>query len=181
MDSSLKENDSYAIGVSGLKLGKHTFDWEVNTALLNAYGVDHLRDVAIECTLDLEKKERLMRLDFELKGDVVTDCDRCGLPMTLTLDLENRLVVRFAEESDFSDDEVVFLAELESKLDVGQFIYEFIMTGLPTRLVHPEGECDPEVESFLAEAPSEEGQGDEEKEEKIDPRWEALKKLRTKD
>jgi uncharacterized metal-binding protein YceD (DUF177 family) len=181
LDSSLKENDSYAIGVSGLKLGKHAFDWTVDTSLLNAYGVEHLRDVALTCHLQLEKKERLMQLEFDIAGEVVTDCDRCGLPVHVPLDLQNHLVVRFAEENDFNDDEVVFLAESEAQLEVGQFIYEFIMTGLPTRFVHPEGECDPEVESFLTEAPSNEGEKEDRNEENIDPRWEALKKLRTKD
>jgi uncharacterized metal-binding protein YceD (DUF177 family) len=176
----LKQNDSYLIGVAGLKLGKHVFDWTVNESLLKANGVDYLRGVDVQCVLELEKKTRLMQLEFQINGSMVTDCDRCGDEMGLTISMSNKLVVRFAEESDFNDDEVIFLAESEHQLEVGQFIYEFIMTGLPARFVHKKGLCNPDVEAFLAESTQEEEQKEEIK-ENIDPRWEVLKKLKTKD
>lgn len=164
-----------------MKLGKHVFDWTVNEGLLNHYGVDYLTGVEADCALDLEKKARLMELDFQINGKAVTDCDRCGEEMTIKLALRNKLVVRFADENDFNDDEVIFLATTEHQLEVGQFIYEFIMTGLPARFVHEKGGCNPEVEAFLAEATQEEEQKDEETKDNTDPRWEVLKKLKTKD
>jgi uncharacterized metal-binding protein YceD (DUF177 family) len=172
--------ESYAIRVSGLKLRKHSFEWKVDGALFEEYGVDAFSNVALQCDLELEKKERLMQLDFFIKGSLTAPCDRCGEPVAMDVELENDIVVRFAEETDLTDDHIVFLSEAEHIFNISQFIYEFVMTGLPARFVHDEGACDPYVESFLEESDTNEelNEGDE---NNIDPRWEALKNLKTKD
>lgn len=119
-----------------------------------------------------------MNLYFTIEGQIKTICDRCGEQLVLPLSLENKLIVRFAEENDFTDDEVVFLANNEHRLELGQFIYEFVMTGLPLRLVHDDGECDPSVDEFLEEEIKEETETNE---TMTDPRWEALKKIKNND
>ena len=124
----------------------------------------------------LEKKERLMNLQFDIAGSVSSACDRCGEIAELKLDTENHLVAKFAQETDMTDDEVIFIEENAPHLDVSQFIYEYVMVGLPIRFVHPPGGCDPEVERYLEEKDEKETEKKENKE--IDPRWEALKKLK---
>ncbi len=101
-----------------------------------------------------------MKLDFEIDGFVKTLCDRCGESLQIMVSTENNLVVRFAEESDFTDDEVVFLSETASVIDLGQFIYEYVMVGLPTRRVHEEGKCDPAVLQYLEEVSEKEEDAD---------------------
>lgn len=83
------------------------------------------------------------------------------------------MIARFASETDLSGDDVIFLDPSEYKLDMHQYIYEFVLLSLPVKRVHPEGQCDPEVEAFLS--------GSEEHNEEIDPRWEALNNLKNKD
>lgn len=157
-----------------LALGKHEFNYKVDSSLFEAQGMSDFDNVDCSVLVYLEKQERLMKLDFEIDGFVSTLCDRCGEDLQIDLSTENNLVIRFAEESDFTDDEVVFLNESESSVDLGQFIYEYIMVGLPTRRVHEEGKCDPEVLRYLEEASEEE----EEEDNELDPRWEALKKFK---
>lgn len=172
----MKVEDSYELRFSGLKVGTYEFDWKVEGDFLVDHGVEDFNSADINVTLSLEKKERLMNLDFSLKGTLDSTCDRCGEPVTIELDQTNNLVVRFSHETDLTDDEVVFVDESEHQLDLSQFIYEFVMVGLPTRMLHADGECDPEVESFLNATDTEQ----EEENNEIDPRWEALKKLKHK-
>ena len=172
----MKHDNSYELRFSGLKVGVHTFDWRIDAGFLHERGVDWISKADLSVTLEVEKKERLMDLMFHIEGDLISACDRCGEDTTISLDLDDLLVVKFAHETDLTDDEVVFIDDQEHHIEVSQFIYEFIMVGLPGRIVHPEGECDPEVEKYLEEA-EEEGTEDE-KNNDIDPRWEALKKLK---
>lgn len=158
-----------------LALGKHEFTHKVDSSLFEAQGVSDFDNVDCTVIVHLEKQERLLNLDFEIDGHVKTLCDRCGEDLQIELSTESNLVVRFAEESDFTDDEVIFLNENESSLDLGQFMYEYIMVGMPTRRVHDEGKCDPEVLRYLEEAPEEEIK---EEDNELDPRWEALKKFK---
>lgn len=158
-----------------LALGKHEFNYKIDSSLFEAQGISDFDNVDCSVTVYLEKQERLMIFDFEIDGFVSTLCDRCGEDLRIDLSTENNLVVRFAEESDFTDDEVIFLNENESSIDLGQFLYEYIMVGLPTRRIHEESKCDPEVLRYLKEVTEEE---QKEEENALDPRWEALKKLK---
>jgi uncharacterized metal-binding protein YceD (DUF177 family) len=81
------------------------------------------------------------------------------------------------------------------KINVAQFIYEFVLLGLPAKRIHPDhrtemDEDDYEGEGMYAyidgdtfEDDAEESESTpEQKEEKsTDPRWELLKKLKNKE
>lgn len=76
-------------------------------------------------------------------------------------------------DTDLTGDEVIYLGNSEYKLDVSQYLFEFVMLNIPAKKVHLEGECNPEVESyFQSEEPI------KEEKEKQDPRWKALEKLK---
>lgn len=173
----MKQDNSYELPYSGLKLGVHDFNWLINQAFLEDHGAEGFEQAQLNVALAMEKKERLLDLWFTIEGSLTTACDRCGEEVEIEMNQENHLVVRLAEHTDLTDDEVVFIDESEHSFDVRQFIYEFIMVGLPARSVHPEGACDPAVEQYLEEIDLEEDKKEEEN-KAIDPRWEALKKLK---
>lgn len=156
----MKPKYSYELNFVSLALGKHEFNYKVDSSLFEAQDVSEFEDVNCSVIVYLEKQERLMKLDFEIDGFVKTLCDRCGESLQIMVSTENNLVVRFAEESDFTDDEVVFLSETASVIDLGQFIYEYVMVGLPTRRVHEEGKCDPAVLQYLEEVSEKEEDAD---------------------
>jgi uncharacterized metal-binding protein YceD (DUF177 family) len=54
-------------------------------------------------------------------------------------------------------------------------MYEMIMLALPARSAHKKNECNEEMVQLLQKYTS--NQDSKEKEENIDPRWEALKNL----
>jgi uncharacterized metal-binding protein YceD (DUF177 family) len=83
---------------------------------------------------------------------------------------KERLIVKFGQEWLEESDEILIIPETESQIDISGFIYEYIVLTLPYQRIHPEGEglCDQEViEKLNAHT-----------EQKIDPRWEALKSLK---
>ncbi len=52
-------------------------------------------------------------------------------------------MVRFSNEPQEYDGEVLWLAPGEDEVDLAQYIYESIVLSLPYQRVHPEGGCDP--------------------------------------
>ena len=80
---------------------------------------------------------------------------------------------------DEPSDEIIILPHEENELNIAQLIYEFIVVSMPLRSVHEDPEeCDPEMISKLEEFSSDNHSQDIELKEEIDPRWEALKKLK---
>lgn len=112
-----------------------------------------------------------MTLNFNISGRVKTLCDRCAEDLWLPVDADNELIARFANETDLSGDEVIFLDNSEYKLAIGQYIYEFTMLSLPAKRAHASGECPVDVDKYL--------NTDSEETKTEDPRWEALKNLKT--
>jgi uncharacterized metal-binding protein YceD (DUF177 family) len=174
----LKQSNTYEIQFSGLSLGTHSFDWNLDQSFFQGFLAEDILDADINAQVNLLKKERIMELTFTSKGKFKSYCDRCGDELWVDISSEEELLVRFSNETDLSGDEVIFLDMAEYKLEISQYLFEFSYLALPVKRVHSEGECNQEVEEFLSESIDEEPLEDESEDSNIDPRWEALKKLK---
>jgi uncharacterized metal-binding protein YceD (DUF177 family) len=124
----------------------------------------------LNVTALLEKQTVMMILDLHIDGTVVVLCDRCGEPFDLPLSVTEKYYVKFGEESEDAD-EIIVLNHSEHELKIANLIFELIIVNLPFKRVHEEGKCDPEVLKKLEEYKP------EAKDEKDDPRWDALKNI----
>ena len=96
-------------------------------------------------------------------------CDRCLGPISTPVEGNFRLVVKFGEHFEEESDEVIVLPTTESRLDVGQLIFEYINLLLPLQKAHKDiKDCDPEMIKKL----------EMHKKEEADSRWDALKNIK---
>ena len=103
-------------------------------------------------------------------------CDRCLDEMSQPIAADNRLAVKLGAE--YSDgDDLVTIDENEGILDVSWFIYEFIVLAIPIKHVHEPGLCNAAMIEALEEH-SAARSSDEEEVQDVDPRWQALLKLK---
>ena len=167
------------IPVSGLALGSHSFQYEIDDDFFAGMDYSEVQQGRVDVKLDIDRQETMLTLHFDLKGSVRVPCDRCAdefdLPIESSQDFFLKLGTENAEES---DDVAVVSAEL-SEYDIRPLVYEYIILAIPMHRVHPEGECNPEVLAMLnaeAEVPAEEEASDD-----IDPRWAALKDIKLND
>ena len=123
----------------------------------------------------INRTDDFFELNFHTEGVVHIPCDICLDDMDQTIETDDRLVVKFGEEYS-EDDELVTVAENEGILDVAWFIYEFIDLNIPIKHVHAPGKCNPAMIEKLNEHSA--ARSGEEEEETVDPRWEALLKLK---
>ena len=96
--------------------------------------------------------------------------------MDQPISADNSLVVKLGDT--YSDDDTVTIDEHEGILDLSWFIYEFTMLAIPIKHVHAPGKCNSAMTQKLAELSGAVRSGEEEAEAPIDPRWEALRKLK---
>lgn len=171
----------YNIPFRGLKEGIHTFNYEIEGAFFKLFEQPLVEDGSIKAKVELNKSAALLTLSFEIEGVVDSLCDNCLEAMTLDVANTAQVYIKFGEEYDEPTDEIIVLPHEEHEVNVAQLIYEYICVSLPIRHVHPDDEngnatCNPEMlnqlDNYLVEEASE-----EEQDEYIDPRWEALKNL----
>lgn len=176
----MRKFKEYNITFPGLKQGKHEFDYTINDSFFALFDYEGFNSVHQNVHLTLDKKSNLMELVFTNQGTVNVDCDLSGEPFDLPVQGELYLVVKFGEEYNDENDEILILPHGEYEINVAHYIYELIVLSVPAKRVHPgveDGSLQSETLSKLEELSPKEK---EEQEDNIDPRWEELRKLLNK-
>ena len=177
----MRKFKEYTIAFAGLKQGKHEFDYTIDNKFFELFNYDEFNSADQQVTVLLDKKSNMLELTFHSKGVVNVNCDVTNEPFDLPVEGKMYLVVKFGEEFNDENDEVLILPHGEYQLNVAQYIYEMIVLSVPAKRVHPgveDGTLSSDILEKLEEySPSEIDEAEEESEtESIDPRWEELKK-----
>src|SRR5690606_41919015 len=91
------------------------------------------------------------------------------------------LVVKFGDEYNDENEDILIIPHGEYEINVAQYIYELIILSMPAKRIHP-GIADGTLQSDILKKLEEldrKGLEEKEKTEDIDPRWNTLKKLLT--
>ena len=177
----MKALKQFSIPFTGLKLGKHQFDFEIDKSFFDAFEYSLVKDGALKVEVELDKQETMLILHFHIWGTIQLNCDKCLAEFSQPIEVNERQIVKFAEDDLESDDlEIIMLNKKESALDVSEMIYEFINVSVPyinnCEQAGQGQKCDPEMIATLEKLAS--GTAEKEEEQNDDPRWEALKKLK---
>jgi uncharacterized protein len=170
----------YSIPFAGLKLGKHSFEFEVSDEFFEGYEHSLLKKANIDIALVLDKHENMLILEFKFKGVISVECDRCMEFFDLPVADSQKLIVKLGdEESESEGDEIVAIPRNESALNIAPFLYEYISLMVPLKKTHLTlKECNQETIAVLKKLSVTESAKKENKE--IDPRWNALNALKNK-
>ena len=176
----MKVTNEYLIPYVGLKLGKHQFEYQISKAFFDHFEYDEFDSANIKVNLVLEKQSNMLELNFKHNGTINVPCDLTNEPFDLPIKGKLKLVVRFGETFNDDNEELLILPFGEHQIDVTQYIYEMIVLSIPLKRIHP-GVKDGTLKSEAMDKLNNIEVKDEEevKEEEIDPRWAALKKLLT--
>lgn len=169
----------FNIPFSGLKQGKHNFNFEIDNTFFDSFEYDEFNDSKINLDVLLNKTSTMMELDFEIDGTVNVACDITSEPYDQAISSQLRLVIKFGDEYNDEDDEILILPHGEHQVNIAQYAYEMAVLAVPQKRVHPgieDGTLQSDVLDKLRELqPKEKKDNIEEN----DPRWDELKKLLT--
>lgn len=182
IDVDMSKTKEFLIPFVGLKLGKHHFEYQVNNKFFENFEYNEFQSSDIKVSLVLDKKSTMLELDFKHKGTVNVPCDLTGEDFDLPIKGKMKLIVRFGDEFNNDNEELLILPHGEFEIDVAQYIYEMIALSVPLKRVHPgvkDGSLQTEALNKLNELRVKEEKVENKQEEDIDPRWEKLKKLLT--
>ena len=158
-------------------------------------GGEDIQKGKITTLLTISKKGGVFDLSFVFNGIVIVSCDRCLDDMDLPIETTAHLIVKLGKDFSEESDEIVVIPEAEGIINLAWFLYEFVALAIPIKHVHAPGKCNKKMTSKLKKhsARSEEDDSsfgmddsddviitdtDQDDEERVDPRWEALRGLR---
>lgn len=121
----------YSIPVQGLKIGIHRFKYTLDSAFFRHFEDSPIAEGCIEADLQLDKRSDMLLLDFQLKGYINAECDRCTAPIRLPVEDERQLVVKYGDDEGEEEDEVVFISREAPEFNMAPYLYEFAVLAMP--------------------------------------------------
>lgn len=175
----MKQLKEYTIPFVGLKQGIHQFEYEIDNTFFEHFEYDEFNASAVKIDLDFNKKTTMLELEFKASGTVNVNCDLTNEPFDLSIENEFFLVVKFGEEYNDENEELLILPHGDYEVNVQQYIYELIVLAMPPKRVHPgveDGTLESDILEKLEELSPKENTIENDNEE-TDPRWDKLKNL----
>jgi uncharacterized metal-binding protein YceD (DUF177 family) len=168
----------FVLAFAGLKEGIHHFSLDITSKFFDAFDYTEFNDANLCANIELNKKATLLELQFAISGTLNLSCDVSNEPFDLPLDTAHDLVVKFGEAYNDENEDLLVLPHGSHEIDVSQTLYETIVLAVPQKRVHP-GIANGSLQSDLLDRlealrPKESTKAPE----TMDPRWDALKKLK---
>ncbi|MDB5133358.1 MAG: hypothetical protein JWR02_3107 [Mucilaginibacter sp.] len=172
----MKSLKDFSIPFTGLKLGKHQFEYAVTDAFFDQFDYSLVKKANLQCRVELERQETMLILNFDITGTIDANCDKCLAQYPQQVDIHEQQVAKFSEEPLGEDEEIIVLTKNDHEINIAGLIYEYINVAMPFITVcGNEGNtpyCDKEMLESLNKLTA-----NTEQNENTDPRWDVLKKL----
>lgn len=172
----MRPKNDFNIEFSGLKLGHHNFDFDISETFFNDYNYCDFSHADIKIDVALIKKTTIMEFNIVVRGNVRIKCDLTNEPYDQPIENNIDLVVKFGNEFNNEDDEILIIPHGEYKINLAQYIYELIILSVPAKRIHPgviDGSLKSEILNILEDLKPKENK------KTVDPRWEKLKEIIT--
>jgi len=167
---------SFEINLARLENGTHHFQFELVPDFFETFENNLVEDGFGKASLIMDKSESMMALNFTIEVDVLLICDVSLESYRESLICQKKHIVKFSLTSEELSDEISTIDMGMQILNVSGYIYEFVSLEIPMKKVHPRLRGQERADLvYKDETPS---LNDQEQENKIDPRWEVLKKIK---
>lgn len=134
----------FDINYASLKEGIYNYRYKIDKRFFGLFSDSELSDADINVDIVLEKKSRLLILNFIISGTVKVICDRCLEYFDMPVSSTNDLYVKFGDENCELTEDMVIMSHAEYRINVAQYIYEYINLSVPMKRIH-----DPDSESGI--------------------------------
>ena len=174
----MNDLSTYWIDIIGLSNKVHRYEYSIRDGFFNNFDGSEVSKGSLNCSLKLTKNDNFIEMEFDISGKVGLICDRSLDPFDYPVNITKAILFKYGEEDREIDDEIEMISRHRQGINLGQYIYEFIIMAIPMKKLHPR------YAGKISENPKDEliySSGDEHGKdlgELDDPRWEALKKLR---
>jgi uncharacterized protein len=179
----VKKDSQYDLNIAKLADKTHHFVFELDRAFFEQFDQQLIPDGTVHADVTLHKTDRLLTLDFDIKGTVRQVCDRSLDDYDQEIDTQEQLLVRYGDREVELDDNVLQITADTQTLPLAQHLFDYIGLALPMKKLHPrfqnEPDEDPDSATKLIFTTRQDGDsdGDDDGDDDIDPRWNALRNL----
>jgi uncharacterized metal-binding protein YceD (DUF177 family) len=165
--------NEFEINIHRLENGMHDFEFSISDSFFELFPLSIIKQGEGVIQLSLDKSTTMMVLHFIMDVSVRLVCDISLEEFNHLIKVEQDLMVKFGDRDEEMSEDIIMIQQDRQAINVAEYIYQFLNLHVPMKKVHPklEGADRPD----LAYVSDQEQTKDE---DYVDPRWEALKKLK---
>ena len=183
MWGDVKNLAHFDIDIYKLANKQHSFQYHIGKSFFEHFENSPLEQADLNVEVTLEKQDNLITALYDIQGTVELECDRSLEKFDHPVAIQERIIYQYGEEEQELDDDIVIITNNTQSINVAQYLYEFVNLAVPMRKLHPKyaEEENPLVDGeiiFSSAADQQAEAREEEKDEPVDPRWNALKNLK---
>ncbi|MCE7993089.1 MAG: DUF177 domain-containing protein [Roseivirga sp.] len=177
----MKAFRQYDIHIFKLAIGLHDYQFEIKDEFFELFDNELVSKGNLTIDVSLTKSETMIEMVLHIQGSVELECDRSLDHFDYPINSHRKMIYRLGEEMEELSDELMVIPKDSQIINIASLLFEFIGLEVPMKKLHPrfqtEEEDDDEefLEIYSSTTETEEEQNQE---EQVDPRWEALKKLK---
>jgi len=183
MWGDVKNLAHFDIDIYKLANKQHSFQYHIGKSFFEHFENSPLERADLNVEVTLDKQDNLITALYDIQGTVELECDRSLEKFDHPVAIRERIIYQYGEEEQELDDDIVIITNNTQSINVAQYLYEFVNLSVPMRKLHPKyaEEENPLVDGEIIFSSSSDPQAEareEEKDEPVDPRWNALKNLK---
>lgn len=159
---------------------KHYYEFDIDDRFFESFDDSLIQHGKLRVNLILDKTLTMIVADFSLKGIIELICDRSLDEFDYPVETEKQLIFKFGDQFEELSDEIILIPRESQKLDVSQYIYEFVGLEVPMKKLHPRylQEEDDEAEQTKFIYSTKKVESKEDYSEDPENIWEKLKNLK---
>src|SRR6185312_9543622 len=122
----MKALRKYDIDIFNLNNGVHDYEYEIDSSFFESFEDSYIQKGNLKVKLALNKSETLLQSSFNIEGVVELICDRSLETFDYEINTNNNLIFKYGQEYIELTDEIITIPQNAQKINVAQYIYEFI-------------------------------------------------------
>ena len=179
LESSLvmKALDHFSLPLKSITEGTKILEFVLDHTFFQLFDNELIGECTINQKTIIERRSDLIILHLSHHGTVQADCDRCLEPIKIPVTAERRFVIKFVDELQEDEDEVIYILREQEKYDLSPLINEVVSLSLPLVNVYdcqadPNAPCNKDVLKYLKT---------QEPLQEVPQVWDQLKNLKLED
>jgi uncharacterized metal-binding protein YceD (DUF177 family) len=162
----------FDIDLYKLAEGVHEFEFDFDSRFFDLFEDSIIEQGSGEIKVELNKASSMITLTISLDAEIELICDRSLDSFMYPVEESNEVRLKFGDHWEELNDDLILIPANTQKVDIAQFVYEFLTLAMPMKKLHPRYKDQEDFSIIDGE------DTDPSSDEPIDPRWNELKKLK---
>jgi len=178
MKSNSKE---YQVDILTLGDKETQYEFAIDNLFFQALEQQIVSKGNLKANVALQKSTTMIKATIDLLGKIELVCDRSLRDFMYPIAVHHTIYFKFGDKNEEISDDVVMIKEDTAVLNLAQYLFDCIGVEIPIKKIHPElitEKDNEEGDILIYSSVSNENELTDNNIDILDPRWEALKKLK---